>query len=181
MRILVSYGNSTTIGVTCPLQAEPNPAHYALAELARQMPGFQTLSQNVDGLSPRANHPPEQLQLLHGNLFQLKCFSRNCDYRETNFTDPVVPALAIPTSGEDPTTKEALKAQAKGQDLDISDIKVPLPSLKSKDLPHCPKCESNLLRPDVVWFGEMLPRKVLENVEAFIEATDDSGTKHAKN
>jgi hypothetical protein len=33
------------------LQAKPNPAHYALAELARRKPNFITLSQNVDGKS----------------------------------------------------------------------------------------------------------------------------------
>ncbi len=27
---------------------------------------------------------------------------------------------------------------------------------KSIELPYCPKCETNLLRPDVVWFGETL-------------------------
>lgn len=31
------------------LQAKPNQAHYALAELARKKEGFVTLSQNVDG------------------------------------------------------------------------------------------------------------------------------------
>lgn len=31
------------------LQAQPNLAHYALAELARRKKGFLTLSQNVDG------------------------------------------------------------------------------------------------------------------------------------
>lgn len=31
------------------LQAQPNPAHYALAELAKRKKGFLTLSQNVDG------------------------------------------------------------------------------------------------------------------------------------
>jgi len=31
------------------LQAKPNKAHYALAELARKKGGFVTLSQNVDG------------------------------------------------------------------------------------------------------------------------------------
>lgn len=31
------------------LNAKPNPAHYALAELARKRPGFVTLTQNVDG------------------------------------------------------------------------------------------------------------------------------------
>lgn len=32
------------------LQAEPNPAHHALAQLARRMPEFWCLSQNVDGM-----------------------------------------------------------------------------------------------------------------------------------
>jgi hypothetical protein len=31
------------------LKAKPNKAHYALAELAKKMPGFQSLTQNVDG------------------------------------------------------------------------------------------------------------------------------------
>ena len=161
------------------LQAQPNAAHYALAELARKMPGFQTLSQNVDGLSPRANHPPDQLQLLHGSLFSIRCSSRLCDYSETNYTDPVVPALAIPTDGSDPTSnearKEATEVQSTGKDLDISDINVPLPSLKFKDLPQCPKCKDNLLRPGVVWFGESLPKEVLSNVANFMHAKAEDG------
>ena len=36
------------------------------------------------------------------------------------------------------------------------DHRVPLPDLP----PHCPDCDG-LLRPDVVWFGESLPREVL--------------------
>ena len=31
------------------LQASPNPGHYALTELSKNMPGFITLTQNVDG------------------------------------------------------------------------------------------------------------------------------------
>ena len=132
------------------LQVQPNPAHYALAELARRMPGFQCLTQNVDGLSQRAEHPPAQLQLLHGTLFDLICANKHtCRYRRADFTDPVTPALAVPTSGADPTTNEARQV---GQDLDISDINVPLPSLTREDLPQCPRCKKNLLRPGVVWF-----------------------------
>jgi NAD+-dependent protein deacetylase sirtuin 5 len=33
------------------LKAEPNPAHFALAELAKRKKNFITLSQNVDGTS----------------------------------------------------------------------------------------------------------------------------------
>ncbi len=164
------------------LSVQPNPAHYALAELSRKMPGFMTLSQNVDGLSQRADHPREQLQLLHGTLFELKCYDERCGYRETNFTDPVVPALAIPTSGIDPTSNDArkdvteqLKAKSKCKDVDISDIKVPLPSLTANDLPQCPKCQTYLLRPGVVWFGEGLPYDVLDNVDHFLNARGEDG------
>jgi NAD-dependent deacetylase sirtuin 5 len=38
------------------LKAQPNPAHYALAELAKKKgDDFQTLSQNVDGRQPVRN------------------------------------------------------------------------------------------------------------------------------
>lgn len=80
------------------MNAKPNPAHYALAELSRRNPQFLTLSQNVDNLSPRAGHPEEQLKLLHGNLFDVKCWDeRRCGYvQKGNMADPIVPALAIP-------------------------------------------------------------------------------------
>ena len=85
------------------------------------------------------------------------------------------PSLAIPTSGLDPTSDEArkevsdqMRAKQKGQDLDISDAKVELPSLTTSELPQCPKCKRALLRPGVVWFGEALPFDVLENVDSFI-------------
>ncbi|KAK5131224.1 hypothetical protein LTR08_001193 [Meristemomyces frigidus] len=159
------------------LQAQPNAAHYALAELARRMPGFLTLSQNVDGLSQRANHPPAQLQLLHGTLFAVRCMDRElCRYGpEPNFVDPIVPALAIPTSGADPTANTTRHSAATtdhnhqpAQDLDISNISVPLDSLSPSDLPTCPKCTHALLRPNVVWFGESLPWTVLETVDTYI-------------
>lgn len=139
------------------LNAKPNPAHYALAELTRRMPGFQTLSQNVDGLSQRAEHPPAQLQLLHGTLFELSC--TRCDYREANFVDPVVPALAIAEGGADPTSS-----------LNISNISTALPAVPTSDLPHCPQCKIALLRPGVVWFGEPLPGAVLDAVDDFLGA-----------
>ncbi|KAL4983755.1 DHS-like NAD/FAD-binding domain-containing protein [Aspergillus falconensis] len=165
------------------LKAEPNKAHYALAELARKNREFITLSQNVDGLSQRANHPPEQLHLLHGNLFTVKCTSFYCKYtRENDFTDPIIPALAIPKTFPEPrpftadkTGEEASKSLAnameqqqkpeEGTELDISDARIPLNSISRDDLPHCPECKEGLLRPGVVWFGESLPVQTLDSVD----------------
>ncbi|CAD0101089.1 unnamed protein product [Aureobasidium mustum] len=158
------------------LKASPNRAHLALAELAKKHPGFIALSQNVDGLSQRAKHPPEKLQLLHGSLFNVKCTSFYCSYHAENFTDPIVPALNIPIDESDPTTKEArhavsdaLHTKQTQKELDIADAQVHLPSVQVSDLPRCPECHEGLLRPGVVWFGESLPSKVLNTVDSFID------------
>lgn len=102
------------------------------------------------------------MKLLHGSLFDVKCSDFFCNHLEkNNYTDPIVPALALPTSEEDPTTTAALAAR----ELDISDVSVPIPELSYKHLPQCPKCKRGLLRPGVVWFGEQLPSKVLQDID----------------
>ncbi|KAF2626157.1 NAD-dependent deacetylase sirtuin-5 [Macroventuria anomochaeta] len=157
-----SYRRHMALGV------KPNPAHYALAELARKK-NFLTLSQNVDGLSPRARHPADKLKLLHGSLFDVKCSDFFCDYLEkNNYTDPIVPTLAIPTDESDPTTNSALAAR----ELDISDENVAIPELDYDHLPKCPKCKRGLLRPGVVWFNERLPSDVLEDVDTWMDEDD---------
>ncbi|KAJ5506391.1 Sirtuin family [Penicillium expansum] len=164
------------------LQADPNKAHYALAELSRRNEDFITLSQNVDGLSQRANHPSKQLHLLHGTLFNVKCTNFYCNYSEENYTDPIVPALEIPKqssglnpSATDKTGEEASKAivEALGStsnEVDISDASNPLATVNKKELPQCPRCKDGLLRPGVVWFGEPLPEKTLNAVDKWIAA-----------
>ena len=128
-------------------------------------PGSRSNTNDL-GLSPRAQHPAEKLKLLHGSLFDVKCSDFFCDYVEkNNYTDPIVPALAIPTDESDPTTNSALKAR----ELDISDEKIPIPELDYNHLPKCPKCKRGLLRPGVVWFGERLPSDVLEDVDDWID------------
>lgn len=136
------------------------------------------------GLSQRADHPLGQLQLLHGSLFTIKCTSFYCNYvSENDFRDPVVPALAIPLNKPEPTpsTDDKTGAEAtrsignamgagEGEDLDLSDTRVPLPSLSPDVLPHCPQCKTGLLRPGVVWFGEPLPRASLDAVDNFLDA-----------
>lgn len=93
----------------------PNPGHTALAEMARRIPAFTLITQNVDGLHQKAGSP--QVIELHGSIRRVKCF--HC--------------------GE-------------------------IAHSWQEDGPHVPQCAScgGLLRPDVVWFGEMLPAKALE-------------------
>ncbi len=56
-------------------QARPNPAHEALAYLARRLPRCTLLTQNVDGLHEAAGH--EDVVSLHGSLMRVRC-SASC-------------------------------------------------------------------------------------------------------
>ncbi|KAK1468507.1 NAD-dependent deacetylase sirtuin-5 [Colletotrichum melonis] len=195
------------------LRAKPNPAHYALAELARRVPGFVALTQNVDNLSPRAGHSPSQLKELHGNLFALSCVDVvGCGYNERdNFEESLSPALdpskdeertigsinpdkkprASPVllagiarkhaqilgekyEGNSPTTRDLTSLKAPDQPAPSNPVAVTRLSsgLEKKDLPQCPKCKNNILRPAVVWFGEPLPVEVVEEAQALF---DDPG------
>lgn len=58
--------------------AHPNAGHYALATLARYVPHFTLLTQNVDNLHVRAGN--SDVVALHGNLLEARC-SGGCDVR----------------------------------------------------------------------------------------------------
>jgi NAD-dependent deacetylase len=68
-------------------QAEPNPAHLALAALADLVPKLTLVTQNVDGLHQRAGSAG--VIEFHGNLFDDRCFR---DGRlETDLKEAAVP------------------------------------------------------------------------------------------
>ncbi|KAK2064846.1 Sir2 family protein [Colletotrichum caudatum] len=141
------------------LNAQPNPAHYALAALAEKNPDFLCLTQNVDDLSPRAGHKTEQLRRLHGSLFDIKCANPSCAHVDRNNTlDPLCPALA-PASEDvkDPS-----------QTLPLLDPTRELARIDDADLPHCPSCKTGLLRPGVVWFNESLDEPMLRGIDEWI-------------
>ena len=50
---------------------EPNPGHYALVELARRVPRFTLVTQNVDGLHQRAGS--RDVLEYHGNILRDRC------------------------------------------------------------------------------------------------------------
>jgi NAD-dependent deacetylase len=97
--------------------AQPNPGHYALAELQRRYPSTRIITQNVDDLHERAGST--DVIRLHGKIAGNKCFF-NCQ--------------------GDPTP------------VDVSQIEWD----KTSGPPPCPHC-GRWVRPDVVWFGEVLP------------------------
>lgn len=53
-------------------EVEPNPAHYALAEMAKHAPKLTLITQNIDSLHQRAGS--KGVIELHGNISRTKCF-----------------------------------------------------------------------------------------------------------
>ena len=63
------------------LQAQPNPAHRAIVELAQRVPKLTVVTQNVDDLHERAGS--RDVLHLHGSIFNPRCFSCAQPYKLT--------------------------------------------------------------------------------------------------
>ncbi|EMD35003.1 hypothetical protein CERSUDRAFT_107041 [Gelatoporia subvermispora B] len=144
------------------LKAEPNAAHFALAEFTiptireQIAPGstFTLITQNVDSLSPTAldavlartvatmsdDEKHATLIEMHGRIFDVACTEYGCKRRDDIRDSPLCPALA--------GTEELVAAGANEPDIPLD------------ELPRCKACGA-LARPGVVWFGE-IPHRVDE-------------------
>ncbi|KAI1298157.1 NAD-dependent protein deacylase sirtuin-5, mitochondrial [Halotydeus destructor] len=134
------------------LTKQPNAAHYALsdAEKAFSQDGrrFTVITQNIDELHRRAGS--DNVIELHGTLFKTRC--TKCGDIASNHDSPVCEAMRG-LGDPDPTTLDST---------------VPV-----KELPHCKKVNCNgLLRPHVVWFGEQLDPRVLEQAAQELDKCD---------
>ncbi|MEO8608594.1 MAG: NAD-dependent deacylase [Chloroflexota bacterium] len=112
--------------------AQPNPGHYALAELQKRYLSTRIITQNIDDLHQRAGST--DVIRLHGNIAGNKCFY-NCQ--------------------GDPTP------------VDVSQIEWD----KTSGPPPCPYC-GRWVRPDVVWFGEILPPAALRRAADLLAKTE---------
>jgi len=142
------------------LNVKPNAGHRALAALAdkRGAADFLCMTQNVDGLAQRAGHPPLSLRAVHGSLFDVKCSNKRCDWIEhDNYADPFCPALAAAAQDVEP-----------GEPFPLLDPAHELARIPASELPRCPKCETGLQRPGVVWFGEHLDEGMLRGIDRWI-------------
>lgn len=122
--------------------AQPNAGHLALVEIERRVERFVLLTQNVDGLHRRAGS--RNVIDIHGDAFSLLCTA--CNWRG---------GLAPFSPGENPREEKDPPAK-----------KAPDPfSGPITKAPRCPDC-GEVVRPDVVLFGEMLPPKKLARLQA---------------
>ncbi|WP_096031186.1 NAD-dependent protein deacetylase [Caballeronia fortuita] len=150
------YWARSLIGWPVVQNAQPNAAHHALRALAARSRVHRLVTQNVDGLHTRAGNP--DVIELHGNIGRVRCIE--CGERHTRaavqrMLEAANPAFAGYTAPAVPD------GDAQIEDLDFA----------SFDVPGCTRC-GGVLKPDVVFFGESVPRVLVDDAARSLEAAD---------
>jgi NAD-dependent SIR2 family protein deacetylase len=136
-------------------QAAPNQGHRAVAELSRRGLLAGIITQNVDGLHQAAG--ASEVTELHGSLHRVICLS--CGQR-TSRTE-LDRRLQAANPGWD--TKAAMLINPDG-DAVLNDE-----AADSFRVADCSACQG-VLKPDVVFFGENVPRPRAEACYAMVES-----------
>ncbi len=137
-------------------RAEPNRAHLALAEIERS--GFveRLITQNVDNLHRRAGS--HRVVDLHGILERVCCLA--CGSRS--------PRADLQRELERRNAGWAAHAQRWAPD---GDAVLDPQAAQSFSVPDCARC-GGVLKPDVVFFGENVPRRRVQACRDALERSD---------
>lgn len=132
---------------------QPNPGHTALAMLEQQ--GWLTglITQNVDGLHQKAGS--QSLIELHGALANVVCLA--CRARLPRST--LQARLELSNAGFSP----AVTGAAPDGDVHLEDN-----DYEGFQTPCCPDC-GGVLKPDVVFFGDNVPRDRVQAATHMVE------------
>jgi len=150
------YWARSFVGWPVVANARPNRAHAALAMLEARGRVSMLVTQNVDGLHERAGQ--RNAIDLHGRIDQVICLA--CTRRLPRATLQSLLADAHP----DWIAITASAAPDGDADLDHLDFSTFTP-------PPCPRC-GGLLKPDVVFFGENVPRARVEAAAGALQRSD---------
>ncbi len=137
-------------------QARPNAVHAALAALEAAGRVQLLLTQNVDRLHQAAGS--RAVIDLHGRLDRVRCMACALRYDRAAFQ------RALEASNPDWTDLQAGIAPDGDADLDGVDF-------SGFRVPACPAC-GGLLKPDVVFFGENVPRPRVDTAMAHLQRSD---------
>ena len=152
----VRYWARSFVGWPVVARARPNRAHAALAALERQARLAGLITQNVDGLHTRAGH--RAVVDLHGRIDQVICM--DCALRVARAD------LQLQLAAANPGWADLTAATAPDGDADLERI-----AFDDFRVPTCPRCDG-LLKPDVVFFGENVPRERVAAAQAALAEAD---------
>ena len=136
--------------------AGPNDGHRAVADLQRLGLVRAIMTQNVDGLHQVAG--ARDVLELHGNLDRARCL--NCG--ETTQRADL-----------DGRLREANPhfEMVAGEIRPDGDVVLPEEAVAGFHPPRCLVCQSDLVKPDVVFFGESVPKPLVEQGFSRVDAS----------
>ena len=137
--------------------AAPNAGHRALTEMQRAGLLGAIVTQNVDSLHQRSG--ARDVIELHGALDRVVCL--NCGDRSGRAALEERLRLANP---EFIATAHELRPDG--------DVVLAEEEVRSFQLVRCLVCGSDLLKPDVIFFGESVPKMLVERCFAEVERSD---------
>ena|SRR5437763_6310829 len=146
------YWARSLIGWPAIAAAVPNAAHAALATFERLGRVSRLVTQNVDGLHQRAGS--RSVLDLHGRLDQVVCLGCGTKFARGSLQTAMQEA--------NPTFANVATSIAPDGDADAE------LDFEAFAMPQCTDC-GGMLKPDVVFFGDGVPRS---RVEAAFEALD---------
>ena len=136
--------------------ARPNNAHRALARLEAMGKSEMLLTQNVDRLHQAAGHA--RVIDLHGRIDLVRCMGCGRKTPRENFQEDLGRA--------NPNWLGLDAAEAPDGDADLESA-----DFASFAVPACADC-GGILKPDVVFFGENVPRERVETAARHLEEAD---------
>lgn len=136
----------------------PSPTHCFIAELERRGKLLRNYSQNIDGLERRAGVPKERVILCHGSFLTATCMRASCGAKI-----PGSEIAAEVAAGSVPICRKCITpgVAARSEDNENSD-----------DDQEMDASTMGVLKPDIVFFGENLPRNVSDNLENDVSRAD---------
>ena len=149
------YWARSMVGFPVVARATPNAAHRALARLETARKTTCLVTQNVDGLHQRAGSA--NVIELHGTVGRVICLECGADHARA--------AIQQTLEAENAGFLEARATAAPDGDADVAPDRA-----GAFNVPRCGHC-GGLLKPDVVFFGENVPR---ERVGAAMRALDEA-------
>ncbi len=135
--------------------AEPNLGHRSIAELERRGILDGVITQNVDGLHLRAGSV--RVVDLHGSMDRVRCLTCGQHYARASIADRIAADNAWLES------PDAVELSPDG-DVEIHDVDAFV-------IPDCSVC-GGVLKPDVVFFGELVPREKFDEARALVKRAD---------
>lgn len=143
--------------MTCRFsQFQPNDTHKMLKNLEDHGRVSCIVTQNVDGLHTKAGS--NNIIELHGTAYKVMCL--NCDnIIDRHDFQKVLDQL-------NPTIQAVTREIRPDGDVELSDEQV-----DEFILPPCKNC-GGILKPDIVFFGDNVPRTVVENIQKIVNKSD---------